>query len=122
MLLMGKMTNRARKKAKQGSPQLKNPMLLLKSLNKTEEELLLSQRGNIPMATKQLKNRSGGVYLRRNSGITLDQNGQAVNAGGNLRITKESEGGTSVGGKIGIDVAPNGQMTVAGSERASMGD
>jgi hypothetical protein len=61
MLLMGKTTNETRKKAKQ--LQLKNPMPLLKPPNKTEGELLLSQRVNISMATKQLKNRSGVSFL-----------------------------------------------------------
>lgn len=39
-----------------------------------------------------------------NLGIILDKNGNAVNVGGDLGITKGSDGSTSVGGKDGINV------------------
>jgi len=50
------------------------------------------------------------------AGITLDGSGNAQNLGGNLGITKGTDGSTSVGGENGINVAANGQATVAGNE------
>lgn len=50
------------------------------------------------------------------AGITLDGSGNAQNLGGNLGITKGSDGSTSVGGDNGIQVAANGAATVAGNE------
>ncbi|RMZ69898.1 short chain dehydrogenase reductase family [Pyrenophora seminiperda CCB06] len=39
-----------------------------------------------------------------------------VNSGGNLGITKGSDGSSSVGGSNGINVAANGKATLAGNE------
>lgn len=43
--------------------------------------------------------------FKDNAGITLDANGRAVNLGGNLGITKGSDGSQSIGGKSGINIA-----------------
>ncbi|KAF3767545.1 hypothetical protein M406DRAFT_328616 [Cryphonectria parasitica EP155] len=40
------------------------------------------------------------------AGITLDSNGNAQNLGGDLGITKGSDGSTSVGGASGINISP----------------
>ncbi|KAJ4361973.1 hypothetical protein N0V83_010914 [Neocucurbitaria cava] len=50
------------------------------------------------------------------AGITLDKTGNAQNLGGNLGITKGTDGSTSVGGENGIQVASSGEATVAGNE------
>lgn len=50
------------------------------------------------------------------AGITLDKAGNAQNLGGNLGITTGTDGSTSVGGENGIQVAANGEATVAGNE------
>lgn len=42
------------------------------------------------------------------AGITLDRAGNAQKLGGNLGITKGSDGSTSVGGENGINVAARG--------------
>lgn len=42
------------------------------------------------------------------SGISLGKSGEAANLGGNLGITKGSDGNSSVGGKNGINVAARG--------------
>ncbi|KAF5852019.1 hypothetical protein GGP41_000759 [Bipolaris sorokiniana] len=42
------------------------------------------------------------------SGISLGKSGEAANLGGNLGITKGSDGSSSVGGKNGINVAASG--------------
>ncbi|KAF2463241.1 uncharacterized protein BDR25DRAFT_362965 [Lindgomyces ingoldianus] len=50
-------------------------------------------------------------------GITLDQNGNTANSGGNLGITQGTDGSQSVGGENGINIAANGEATIAGNER-----
>jgi hypothetical protein len=50
------------------------------------------------------------------AGITLDKDGNAQNLGGDLGITKGSDGSTSVGGKSGINVAADGTATLKGNE------
>ncbi|CAN9304562.1 unnamed protein product [Alternaria alternata] len=50
------------------------------------------------------------------SGITLGQDGNADNLGGNLGITEGSDGSKSIGGSNGINVAANGEATLAGNE------
>jgi hypothetical protein len=47
--------------------------------------------------------------------MTLDQDGQAVNAGGNLGITKGSDESTSMGGRNGINIARIGKANIAGN-------
>ncbi|KAK2007300.1 hypothetical protein LZ32DRAFT_662960 [Colletotrichum eremochloae] len=43
--------------------------------------------------------------FKENAGITIGADGQAKNLGGNLGITKGSDGSTSVGGKSGINIS-----------------
>jgi hypothetical protein len=50
-------------------------------------------------------------------GITLDEAGNAVNSGGNLGITKGSDGSSSVGGENGINISKTGEATIKGNER-----
>jgi hypothetical protein len=50
------------------------------------------------------------------AGITLGKDGNAQNLGGNLGITKGSDGSTSVGGENGINVAADGTATLKGDE------
>ncbi|KAK7970370.1 hypothetical protein PG988_009443 [Apiospora saccharicola] len=45
-----------------------------------------------------------GKQFKDNSGITVDRNGNAKNVGGDLGITKGSDGSTSVGGASGINI------------------
>ncbi|KAH4250592.1 hypothetical protein HBH69_227410 [Parastagonospora nodorum] len=54
------------------------------------------------------------------SGITVDQAGNAQNLGGNLGITQGSDGSKSVGGENGINIAASGEATVAGNDEAYM--
>ena len=51
------------------------------------------------------------------SGITLGEDGAAANLGGNLGITQGSDGSKSIGGSNGINIAANGEATLAGNER-----
>ena len=51
------------------------------------------------MATKESER------FKEESGISLDQSGNAANLGGNLGITRGSDGSVSVGGENGIQVA-----------------
>lgn len=39
-----------------------------------------------------------------------------MNSGGNLGITQGSDGSKSVGGENGINIAANGEATIAGNE------
>ncbi|KAK8138283.1 hypothetical protein PG984_001663 [Apiospora sp. TS-2023a] len=45
-----------------------------------------------------------GKQFKDNSGITVDRNGNTKNVGGDLGITKGSDGSTSVGGASGINI------------------
>ncbi|KAF2260905.1 hypothetical protein CC78DRAFT_619858 [Lojkania enalia] len=66
--------------------------------------------GNSVLATEQAEQFSEGF------GITLDEAGNALNAGGNLGITQGTDGSKSIGGENGVNIAANGEITVAGNE------
>jgi hypothetical protein len=74
-------------------------------------------------ATKVKGEKSNGVKATEESekfseeaGITLNGAGNVQNLGGNLGITKGTDGSTSIGGENGINVAANGEATIAGNE------
>lgn len=50
------------------------------------------------------------------AGITLAKDGSAQNLGGDLGITKGTDGSTSVGGKSGINIAADGTAKLKGNE------
>ncbi|KAL8375808.1 hypothetical protein RB595_007092 [Gaeumannomyces hyphopodioides] len=58
--------------------------------------------------------------FKNNAGITIDPNRGVTNIGGNLGITKGSDGSQSIGGKSGINIgAPAGAKKAKGSNEAS---
>jgi len=86
-----------------------------------EEALKDSAQQGQGVAAKQEK--SNGVKateeserFSEESGITVDQAGNAQNLGGNLGITQGSDGSKSVGGENGINIAASGEAAVAGNE------
>ncbi|KAK1980210.1 hypothetical protein LZ30DRAFT_595253 [Colletotrichum cereale] len=61
--------------------------------------------GEAPAKEGQPKAVEESEQFKENAGITLGADGQAKNLGGNLGITKGSDGSTSVGGKSGINIS-----------------
>jgi hypothetical protein len=75
-----------------------------------KDEAAKSEKSNGVKATEESERFS------EESGITLDQDGNAQNLGGNLGITQGTDGSKSVGGENGINIASNGDATLAGNE------
>ncbi|KAK2036525.1 hypothetical protein LZ31DRAFT_615342 [Colletotrichum somersetense] len=64
-----------------------------------------NQAGEAAAKEGQPKAVEESEQFKENAGITVGANGQVQNIGGNLGITKGSDGSTSVGGKSGINIS-----------------
>ncbi|EFQ25970.1 hypothetical protein CGRA01v4_14383 [Colletotrichum graminicola] len=64
-----------------------------------------NQAGEAAAKEGQPKAVGESEQFKDDAGITIGANGQVQNVGGNLGITKGSDGSTSVGGKSGINIS-----------------